>query len=62
MNDSKSKVEIHPKRGLKMELVTDKWIRKCIGFAVVIVALSVLLLASAPLMFNLAEIITALKM
>ncbi len=45
-----------------MELVTDKWIRKCIGIAVVIVALSVLLAASAPLMFNLAEIISALKM
>jgi hypothetical protein len=45
-----------------MEFVTDKWIRKCIGFAVVMVALSVLLVASAPLMFNLAEIITALKM
>lgn len=48
-NDSRSKVEIHLKRGIKMDIVTDAWIRRCIGIAVVLGALSVFTLAATPL-------------
>lgn len=48
MNDARTKLEIHPKRGLKMDAVTDKWIRTCIGAAVVIVSMAVLALAVTP--------------
>lgn len=51
MNSSKSKLEIHPKRGLKMDLVTDKWIRGCIGVAVILTSIAIVLLASTPLVY-----------
>ena len=54
MNDSRTKVEIHPKRGLKMDVVTDKWIRICVGIAMVIVAVAVLALAITPALYALS--------
>ncbi len=51
MDSSKSKIEIHPKRGLKMDLVTDKWIRQCVGIAVILASLGVLLLAATPIVY-----------
>jgi hypothetical protein len=50
-DDSRAKIEIHPKRGLKMDIVTDKWLRGCVGIAVLVVSLSVLVLALAPLLY-----------
>jgi hypothetical protein len=47
-NNSRAKLEIHPKRGLKMDMVTDKWIRTCVGIALVLVGLAVLALAITP--------------
>jgi hypothetical protein len=51
IDNSRTKVEIHPKRGLKMDVVTDKWIRICVGIAMVIVAL--LALAVTPALYAL---------
>ncbi|MEO3879263.1 hypothetical protein [Rheinheimera fenheensis] len=48
IDDSRTKLEIHPKRGLKMDMVTDKWIRICVGIAVVLIGLAVLALAITP--------------
>ena len=47
-DNSRAKLEIHPERGLKMDMVTDKWIRRCIGITVVLVGLAVLALAFTP--------------
>ena len=49
MKSSRSRVRIHPQEGLEMDMITDSWVRRCIGVSVVIVALAVLLLAAAPL-------------
>lgn len=34
-----------------MDLITDNWIRRCIGIAIVLVAFSVLALAATPLIY-----------
>ena len=49
MDDNRSTVEIHPREGLKMDLVTDKWIRFCIGLAIVLMAVGGLMLAATPM-------------
>ncbi len=55
MDDNRSRVEIHPKEGLKMDLVTDRWIRVCIGVSLLLVSLGCLLLAATPLVKVLAS-------
>lgn len=55
MNHSRTKVEIHPKRGLKMDVVTDRWIRICIGVAVVLISMAVLALAVTPALYALSS-------
>ncbi len=34
-----------------MDIVTDKWLRGCVGIAVLVVSLSVLVLSLAPLLY-----------
>ena len=48
MNSNRSRLEIHPKEGLKMDLVTDKWIRFCAGMAILMVGAGCFLLAATP--------------
>ena len=45
---SKAWVEIHPKEGLKMEMYASPFVRVCIGVAVLLVALGLLLLMATP--------------
>lgn len=45
---SKARVEIHPKEGLKMEMYASPFVRVCIGVAVLLVALGLLLLMATP--------------
>lgn len=45
---SKARVEIHPKEGLKMEIYASPFVRVCIGVAVLLVALGLLLLMATP--------------
>jgi hypothetical protein len=49
MDHRGSKVSIHQKEGIKMDLVTDIWIRRCIGVASVLIALGVFALAVTSL-------------
>jgi hypothetical protein len=51
MNDSRSRVEIHPKKGIKMDMIVDNWIRRCIGITLVLFGLAGLVLAAAPLIY-----------
>jgi len=49
MNDvNRTELEIHPTCGLKMNLVTDRWIRICIGTCLLLVAGGCFLLAATP--------------
>lgn len=47
--DNRARVEIHPRHGLKMDMVSDAWIQRCTGIAMMIVALGVLALLTTPL-------------
>jgi len=49
MDHSRSKVSIHSKERIKMDLVTDIWIRRCIGVATVLITMGVFALAVTPL-------------
>lgn len=49
MNHNRSKVEIHPTKGLSMDLVMDSWVRRCIGIAIILCGLAVFVLAMTPI-------------
>jgi len=52
MNDvNRTQLEIHPCKGLKMNMVTDRWIHKCIGMSLLIVSSAVLLTALASVLY-----------
>ena len=46
---SKTKLELHPKEGLKMEMYSSPFIRMCIGIAVLLVSLEMFALMVTPL-------------
>ena len=46
---SKTKLELHPKEGLKMEMYSSPFIRMCIGIAVLLVLLGMFALMVTPL-------------
>jgi hypothetical protein len=50
-DDNRSTIEIHPHQGIKMSIVTDKWIRICLGIAVILAGASIFALAITPLMY-----------
>ena len=45
---SKTRVQIHPKEGLKVETYASPFVRACIGISLVLVALGMMLLMAAP--------------
>jgi len=51
-------LEIHPQHGLKMNLITDRWIRRCIGIAILGATVAVVLVASAPLIWSIGYAIS----
>lgn len=46
---SKTKLELHPKERLKMEMYSSPFIRMCIGIAVLLVSLGMFALMVTPL-------------
>ena len=46
---SKTKLELHPKEGLKMEMYSDRFVRVCVGVAVLLIALGMFALMVTPL-------------
>ena len=46
---SKTKMELHPKEGMKLEIYASPFIRACIGTAVLLVSLGLLALMITPL-------------
>ncbi len=48
-DDNKSRLEINLRKGITMDIVTDTWIRRCIGIAIVVGSLAMFALAIAPL-------------
>ena len=48
MKYSKTRVQIHPKEGLKVETYASSFVRVCIGISLVLVALGMMLLMAAP--------------
>lgn len=50
---SKTKLELHPKEGLKMEMYSSPFIRMCIGIAVLLVSLGMFALMVTPLISTL---------
>nr|DAO55123.1 MAG TPA: Kinocilin protein [Caudoviricetes sp.] len=48
MKYSKTRVQIHPKEGLKVETYASPFVRACIGIAVVLIALGLALLMATP--------------
>jgi len=54
-NYSKTKLELHPKEGLKMEMYSSPFIRMCIGIAVLLVALGMFALMVTPLISTLSK-------
>jgi|GEM_PF-1640137 len=51
-DNNQTTLEIHPQHGLKMNLITDHWIRKCIGIAIIGATVAVLFVAMAPLIWS----------
>jgi len=67
MKDSnQTTLEIHPQHGLKMNLITDHWIRKCIGIAILGSTVAAVLVAAAPLVWSIgyavSHILTAVSL
>ena len=48
MKYSKTRVQIHPKEGLKVGTYASPFVRACIGISLVLVALGMMLLMAAP--------------
>ena len=48
MKYSNTRVQIHPKEGLKVETYASPFVRVCIGISLVLVALGMMLLMAAP--------------
>jgi len=52
MNDvNRTELEINPHNGLKMNMVADSWIRRCIGIAILLVSAAVPILAMASVLY-----------
>jgi len=48
ININRTQLEIHPKNGLTMNMITDRWIRICIGIAIIGMYTGVFLLLATP--------------
>ena len=46
---SKTKLEMHPKEGMKVEIYASPFVRACIGIAILMVAAGLFALMAAPL-------------
>ena len=48
MKYSKTKLEMHPKEGMKVEIYASPFVRACIGIAILMVAAGLFALMAAP--------------
>nr|DAJ41992.1 MAG TPA: hypothetical protein [Caudoviricetes sp.] len=58
---SKTRVEIHPKEGMKVETYASPFMRVCIGIALLIVALGFALSLTAPFVQAIGQLLMVLS-
>ncbi|MCP2041676.1 hypothetical protein L1281_002287 [Neisseria sp. HSC-16F19] len=53
MKYNKTKMELHPKEGMKLEMYASPFIRACIGIAILLISIGLLALMVTPLVSTL---------